>query len=71
MLNRTDAGTETLRPAFTRSLGRSGAIALIAFWLERSRSRRALAGLNDHELRDVGLTRQQARRESALPFWRP
>jgi uncharacterized protein YjiS (DUF1127 family) len=46
-----------------------GPAALVARWLDRARSRRALADLNDHLLRDVGLTAAEARRESAKPFW--
>jgi uncharacterized protein YjiS (DUF1127 family) len=41
------------------------------FWMERSRQRRALAELDDRLLRDIGLTRDEARRECASPFWRP
>jgi uncharacterized protein YjiS (DUF1127 family) len=42
-----------------------------ALWLERSRQRRALAQLNDHMLRDIGLTRADAWAEAEKPFWRP
>jgi uncharacterized protein YjiS (DUF1127 family) len=41
------------------------------FWMERSRQRRALADLDDRLLRDIGLTRDEARRECANPFWKP
>jgi len=40
-------------------------------WVQRSRQRAELAQLDDHLLRDIGLTRLQARRESATWFWRP
>jgi uncharacterized protein YjiS (DUF1127 family) len=47
--------------------------ALVA-WLqaahERRRQRRALADLDDRSLRDIGLSRHQAEREAAKPFWR-
>lgn len=43
---------------------------LIANSIERSRQRQALAGLTEHELRDIGLTRYDAARESGKPFWR-
>ncbi|HCI08365.1 DUF1127 domain-containing protein [bacterium] len=33
------------------------------------RSRRALAALDDAALKDVGLTRHDATREAARPFW--
>jgi uncharacterized protein YjiS (DUF1127 family) len=40
-------------------------------WLRRSRTRRALAALSDYELRDIGLTRDDVRKEIAKPFWSP
>ena len=40
-------------------------------WLRRHSTRRALAALNDDELRDIGLTRDDVRREIAKPFWNP
>ena len=39
-------------------------------WIERSRQRRALAELDDRLLRDIGLTRAEARVEATQPFWR-
>jgi uncharacterized protein YjiS (DUF1127 family) len=56
-----------------RGLAYLGAAAVRAvwFWLERSRQRRALADLDDRLLRDIGLTREEARRECANPFWKP
>jgi uncharacterized protein YjiS (DUF1127 family) len=39
-------------------------------WMERSQQRRALAELDDRLLRDIGLTRDDARRECASPFWK-
>lgn len=33
------------------------------------RQRRALAALDDHQLRDLGLTRAQAEAEAARPLW--
>jgi uncharacterized protein YjiS (DUF1127 family) len=47
------------------------AVRIVLFWLERSRQRRALAELDDRLLRDIGLTRDQARQECANPFWKP
>ena len=43
---------------------------LIGLWIERSRQRRELASLSDYKLRDIGLTRADAHREYAKPFWR-
>jgi uncharacterized protein YjiS (DUF1127 family) len=44
--------------------------ALMRTWYRRARERRALAELDDHLLRDCGLSRAEARREAAKPFWR-
>jgi len=38
-------------------------------WLQRHRSRKALANLSEHMLRDVGLTQEQANAEIIKPFW--
>jgi uncharacterized protein YjiS (DUF1127 family) len=46
-------------------------VSTIAAWRERARSRRVLAALGDHRLRDIGLSRAEARLESEKPFWRP
>ncbi len=39
-------------------------------WIERARQRHALAALDDHMLRDIGITRVEAARECEKPFWR-
>jgi uncharacterized protein YjiS (DUF1127 family) len=44
--------------------------SLIAGWIERMRQRQALADLEDHMLRDIGITRVEAARECRKPFWR-
>ena len=49
------------------------AAALIQGWSERRRQRESLnnlAELNPHLLNDIGLTRDDALREAAKPFWR-
>ena len=38
-------------------------------WSRRRRSRHALARLDDHLLRDVGLTRSDVALEAGKPFW--
>ena len=47
--------------------------ALRSWWrqaLERRRQRRVLAGLDEHLLRDIGLTREQALAEAPRLPWR-
>jgi uncharacterized protein YjiS (DUF1127 family) len=44
--------------------------ARVAFWIARVHQRNALAGLDDHMLRDIGITRYDAARECGKPFWR-
>jgi uncharacterized protein YjiS (DUF1127 family) len=39
-------------------------------WQERSRQRSMLARLDEHLLRDLGLTRADAEEECGKPFWR-
>jgi uncharacterized protein YjiS (DUF1127 family) len=42
-------------------------------WMARRRQRKALRELVEHDdrmLRDVGLSRDEVRREAAKPFWR-
>ena len=41
----------------------------LQLWLERYRQRRALGGLNDHMLKDLGLSRSDAGRETGKRFW--
>lgn len=48
----------------------SSPISTIAVWIVRRRQRQALAELDEHLLNDVGLSREQARREAARPFWK-
>lgn len=46
-------------------------LAIANAWLERRRSRRALAQLDERLLRDIGLSSSEAFAESAMPFWKP
>jgi uncharacterized protein YjiS (DUF1127 family) len=58
-----ERSTQTARGWFDR----------IELWLARRRQRKALAELatrDDHLLRDIGLSRGEAEREAAKPFWR-
>lgn len=66
----TSAGATVRRPpAITpsaASLARNALTALMS-WGDRRRQRHALAQLDDHVLRDIGLTRHQARTEALKP----
>jgi uncharacterized protein YjiS (DUF1127 family) len=42
----------------------------IAVWFNRHRQRRVLAELTPHLLNDIGVSREEALREAAKPFWR-
>ena len=42
----------------------------IASWLDRDRQRHDLADLDEHLLRDIGVTPTEAASEAAKPFWR-
>jgi uncharacterized protein YjiS (DUF1127 family) len=46
-------------------------LMLVRDWTARARQRRDLAALDDHALRDIGLSRADVRRELAKPFWHP
>lgn len=46
------------------------AIATVALWHQRYRQRQALARLDDWQLRDIGISREAAVRESRKPFWK-
>jgi len=43
---------------------------LLLIWQEREFQRRTLEGLDDHALRDIGLSRADVAREADKPFWR-
>lgn len=38
-------------------------------WTVRRKTRKALGRLEPHHLKDIGMTREQAWREAAMPFW--
>jgi uncharacterized protein YjiS (DUF1127 family) len=59
------------RRSAARPAGLSAVAATVALWMERGRSRRALAALGDHQLKDIGISRADAWQESEKPFWRP
>ena len=45
----------------------------IAGWIARRRTRIALSDIahDDHLLKDIGVSREEALREADKPFWRP
>ena len=46
------------------------AVTRLLVWHDRVRERRALLGLNDLQLRDIGISRADAGGEGEKPFWR-
>ena len=44
---------------------------IVSLWWRYARTRRALNRLDDRMLADIGITREQAKKEAAKPFWRP
>lgn len=47
-----------------------GIVATLLAWQDRARERRALLGLGDLQLRDIGISRAEADGEGGKPFWR-
>lgn len=47
----------------------NSAASMLRRWLELSRQRRVLAQLDERMLRDIGIDRLDAVRESRRPFW--
>lgn len=50
---------------------RRSLMAALREWLRRSRTRHEIVELDDHLLRDIGLTRFDAAVESRKHFWQP
>jgi uncharacterized protein YjiS (DUF1127 family) len=46
------------------------AIDRLLLWQQRARDRRQLAGLDNHMLRDIGMSRADLEPEVTKPFWR-
>ncbi len=60
---------DQIAAALPRRTAPGGALRRLARLAAVARERRALAGLSDHLLDDVGLTRAEAQREAARPVW--
>ena len=48
----------------------AGIFQTLENWAERARQRRHLARLDDHMLKDIGLSRATMQAEAVKPFWR-
>ncbi len=64
------------RAPSSNALGMLRAVAVRAIdvlfeWQERARQRYRLETLDDHLLKDLGLSRADVSREVSKPFWRP
>ena len=76
-MNRTHLASVTLNLPAVPAAHRSGAtqsllaraMAALQTWVRRSRGRDDLAELDDHLLRDIGLTRSQVENERSKFFW--
>lgn len=44
---------------------------LVTKWSNRQRSRQHLRHLSAEQLKDIGVSRQEAHYQGTLPFWRP
>ncbi|PWR21955.1 DUF1127 domain-containing protein [Zavarzinia compransoris] len=47
------------------------AFGVLLDWQRRAMERNHLRGLDDHMLRDIGLSRADIEQEAAKPFWKP
>ena len=56
------------------SITPAACLLLLSIWLARRRRRQTLAelaGFSEHLLDDIGVSKAEALREAAKPFWRP
>jgi uncharacterized protein YjiS (DUF1127 family) len=60
---------ETTRSASARGSTLLRVVSMIEMALQRRRSRIALMELTDAQLKDIGISRSEAYRESNRPFW--
>jgi uncharacterized protein YjiS (DUF1127 family) len=67
------AGKRTFRQQSVSSSLVGGWLRTLETWIDRSHQRTQLgelAELNDYLLKDIGVSREEAFREAAKPFWR-
>jgi uncharacterized protein YjiS (DUF1127 family) len=72
-LPRAAAAKRPFRQQSASSSSVGGWLRTLGFWIERSRQRRQLgelAELNDYLLKDIGVSREEAKREAEKRFWR-
>jgi uncharacterized protein YjiS (DUF1127 family) len=59
-------------PLSRRAASRLGQVReTLRLWQDRVSGRQQLLRLDEHVLRDIGITRLQAEAEASKPFWRP
>jgi uncharacterized protein YjiS (DUF1127 family) len=64
-------GSRTVRNTALRAeIAAARIFDTLLLWQARGRQRRALARFDDHLLRDIGRSREEAARECAKPAWR-
>jgi uncharacterized protein YjiS (DUF1127 family) len=62
------------RASFREKSGRrilTSLVYTLGTWLIRRDGRQELSSLDDEQLKDVGISREDALREASKPFWRP
>jgi uncharacterized protein YjiS (DUF1127 family) len=60
--------------SFRKKTGRhmlTSLIRTLEIWLIRRDGRQELSSLDDEQLKDVGISREDVLREVSKPFWRP
>lgn len=71
----TNGASRTSRPSLLATVatavrGFGWLVDRLMGWAERARQRHTLMGLDDHLLKDIGISRVEAEREAAKPFWK-